>query len=92
MENKFNNSGALILGLLGIAFIVLKLTNVISWSWWLVTLPFWGGFALAVLVVIILSIVPTKPKIQNINHSSKKSTFDARLEEAMKRRKSYNKK
>ena len=43
------------LGLLSIAFIVLKLTGVISWSWWWVLLPLWGPFALlAVLFVIIL--------------------------------------
>lgn len=31
---------------LGLAFIVLKLCNVITWSWWLVTLPIWGSWAL----------------------------------------------
>ena len=39
------SKGIGIIGLLGIAFIVLKLTGFISWSWWLITLPFWGGFA-----------------------------------------------
>jgi hypothetical protein len=33
-------------GLLGVAFVVLKLTHYIDWSWGWVTLPFWGGFAL----------------------------------------------
>lgn len=28
-------------GVLGIVFVVLKLTGVISWSWWWVTCPFW---------------------------------------------------
>lgn len=42
----------LLLGLLGIAFVVLKLTAVISWSWWLVTLPFWGGFGLLALIIV----------------------------------------
>jgi len=27
-------------------FLILKLTSVISWSWWLVTLPLWGPTAL----------------------------------------------
>lgn len=40
-------------GLLGIAFVVLKLTNVIHWSWWLVLLPFYGGTALALVFLII---------------------------------------
>ena len=26
---------------LGIFFIILKLTGIIEWSWWLVLLPFW---------------------------------------------------
>lgn len=32
--------------LLGLVFITLKLIGIIAWSWWLVTLPLWGGFAL----------------------------------------------
>lgn len=45
-----------VLGLLGVAFVVLKLCNVIHWSWWLVTLPFWGppALALAFLLAILL--------------------------------------
>lgn len=35
-----------ILGLLGILFVGLKLTGYIDWSWWWVTTPFWGPFAL----------------------------------------------
>lgn len=38
--------------LLGLLFIALKLTGVITWSWWLVTLPLWFGWA--VLAVIFL--------------------------------------
>ncbi len=36
-------------GLLGsvfLVFLVLKLTHVIDWSWWWVTAPLWGLFAL----------------------------------------------
>jgi hypothetical protein len=49
-----------LLGLLGIAFVVLKLCHVIDWSWWLVTMPFWivpaallGIVALAFLVTFL---------------------------------------
>lgn len=42
-----------ILGLLGVAFVILKLCNVITWSWWLVTLPFWGGLALVAAIVAV---------------------------------------
>lgn len=42
------------LGLLGIAFVVLKLTGVIDWSWWYVTLPFWIGIALTFVILAII--------------------------------------
>lgn len=45
---KQNSSGIGILGLLGILFVGLKLTNQIDWSWWYVTMPFWAGFALVI--------------------------------------------
>ena len=40
-------------GLLGVAFVVLKLTDVIDWSWWWVTAPFWGGLAVALAILAI---------------------------------------
>ena len=49
-NSNATSGGTSILGLLGIAFIVLKLTGYIDWSWWYVTLPFWGGFALFIAV------------------------------------------
>lgn len=53
--------GISFLGLLTIAFIVLKLCNVIDWSWWWVLLPLWGPFALtigiAILIIILLLIM-----------------------------------
>jgi len=48
-----SSSGIGVVGLLGVAFVVLKLTGVIDWSWWWVTLPFWGGFALAILIIML---------------------------------------
>lgn len=41
------------MGLLGILFIGLKLAGYITWSWWLVTLPLWGGVALIFSLLII---------------------------------------
>lgn len=41
-----------LLGLLTIAFVVLKLTNVITWSWWLVLLPMWGPIALVIVLIV----------------------------------------
>lgn len=45
-SSSSSSSGIGVVGLLGVAFVVLKLTGYITWSWWYVTLPFWGGFAL----------------------------------------------
>jgi hypothetical protein len=47
-------------GMLGLIFITLKLTGVISWSWWWVTIPFWGSLALGVIIFIIVLIVMRK--------------------------------
>ena len=42
--------------LLAVLFIGLKLTNYITWSWWLVLLPAYGG-ALIIIAFIILSAI-----------------------------------
>lgn len=44
------SGGTSIVGLLGIVFVVLKLTGVIDWSWWLVLLPFYGGLLLLLAI------------------------------------------
>lgn len=41
---------------LGIIFIILKLVGVITWSWWWVTVPFWGGIILSICWAIIIMI------------------------------------
>lgn len=55
MSSKSNSSsgGIGVLGLLGIVFVTLKLTGYIGWSWWWVTAPFWGGFAILFLIFLI---------------------------------------
>ena len=40
-------------GMLLVAFIVLKLCDVIDWSWWWVLSPFWIPAGLAVVVMLI---------------------------------------
>ena len=42
------------LGLLGVAFVILKLAGFIDWSWWFVTLPFWGSLAIVLLAELII--------------------------------------
>ena len=41
-------------GILGLIFIVLKLTEVVAWSWWLVLAPLYGGFISAVVALGLL--------------------------------------
>jgi len=54
MSKTSSSSGGIgVFGLLGVAFVVLKLTGYIDWSWWYVTLPFWGGAAVVLGVLLI---------------------------------------
>lgn len=46
-----------LLTILGIVFIVLKLTHVIDWSWWLVLLPLYGQLVLLLAFFIVVFIV-----------------------------------
>lgn len=53
------SNGVGFFGLLTIAFIVLKLTNVISWSWWLVLLPIWAPIVLIAALLVFALLVAT---------------------------------
>lgn len=46
--------GITFLEALGLIFIVLKLTNVIDWSWWVVLLPIYGPFVLCIILIIVM--------------------------------------
>lgn len=57
-SSSSTSGGVGILGLLGVVFVTLKLlgiTEVAEWSWWWVTAPFWGGFA--VVMALFLPII-----------------------------------
>lgn len=41
------------LGLLGVLFVGLKLAGIITWSWWWVTVPFWGGLAVGIAIMTV---------------------------------------
>ena len=57
--NSTTRSGIGFCGLLTIAFIVLKLTHVIDWSWWWVLAPMWAGVGLIVAVIVAFAIIIT---------------------------------
>lgn len=87
MADGKSSSGIGVMGLLGVAFVVLKLTGYINWSWWWVTLPFWGGIALVLVffaVMGIVAIAAARGKL-TIKHkeprSVEKSKWQQRLEE-----------
>lgn len=61
-KNSNTNYGISATGLLGIAFVVLKLCHVINWSWWWVTAPFWIPVAFAVLFALILAVIAVVSK------------------------------
>lgn len=56
-NNTESASGGIgLFGVLGVVFIVLKLVGVINWSWWLVTLPLWGGFAVIAVIMLLIGL------------------------------------
>jgi len=53
MSKTIAATGGTSLGtLLTVVFIILKLTNVINWSWWWVLSPIWISFSLSILIII----------------------------------------
>ena len=52
-DSSSSSSGVGVCGLLGVTFVVLKLTDVIGWSWWWVTAPFWMPVTIFVAVMVV---------------------------------------
>lgn len=55
--NKVHVAAPSPLFLLFLVFLTLKLTNVIGWSWWFVTMPLWGGIVIILSVLIIIFLI-----------------------------------
>lgn len=43
--------------ILALIFITLKLTHVITWSWWLVLAPLWGPIAVLLGIVVAVLVI-----------------------------------
>lgn len=56
-NSSSSSSGIGFTGALTIAFIVLKLTGVINWSWWWVLSPIWISAIIVVIFLLIILIV-----------------------------------
>jgi hypothetical protein len=52
-----NNNSIGFGGLLFLVFLVLKLTNVIDWSWWWVTAPLWIPLAFFVFFLVCIFVI-----------------------------------
>jgi hypothetical protein len=62
MDNKVTIGNGWFASVLGLIFITLKLTGVITWSWWWVLSPFWipvAIFLVAFLVIITIAFIKT---------------------------------
>lgn len=49
--------------LLTIVFIVLKLCNVINWSWWWVLAPTWIPMSIVAVIVVVVLIIRRRNKL-----------------------------
>jgi hypothetical protein len=55
MSNKSSvSSGSGFVVLLFLVLLVLKLTGVVDWSWWLVTAPLWGTVAISLFIAVFM--------------------------------------
>ena len=52
-----NEQGVGIGFILFVVFLVLKLTKVVTWSWWIVTAPLWIPFFFFFFIMIIATVV-----------------------------------
>ena len=57
MSEQSTSGGVGFCSLLTIAFIVLKLCNVISWSWLWVLAPMWIPATVAIAIILIILVV-----------------------------------
>jgi len=57
MANESRSNGIGIGMVLFIVFLVLKLTNIIDWSWWWVTSPLWIPFVAAAVILGIVGLI-----------------------------------
>lgn len=55
-SNQNNNTtGLTCLGLLQVAFIILKILKLINWSWLLVLAPTWGPILFCIVLIIFIT-------------------------------------
>lgn len=86
MSDKNTNatSGGVSVGtVLFLIFLVLKLCNVINWSWWWVTAPLWGSL---ILYGLIIGITFFCLWVQDLNSRRKIKKWQKKREEEMNKK------
>lgn len=63
LKSMENNNGLSFSAIVFIVLLTLKLSNVIDWSWWLITLPLWWWIPLILLIVIFAIVITLFEKI-----------------------------
>lgn len=63
-KGNITYSGVGFNGLLAIVFIVLKLTKVIAWSWWLVLAPLWLPIFVSACILVSYIVVTLIVKLK----------------------------
>ena len=71
------------LGLLQIVFIVLKVLNKISWSWWMVFIPLYIEIALIAIIFIVYGV---NFKIKSAKRVKKMREWQKKLDELRRNR------
>lgn len=56
-SNKGIGCGTALALMLTVAFVILKLCNVIDWSWWWVVSPLWIYFGVVIIITIIILLI-----------------------------------
>lgn len=57
-DTSTSSSGGIgVAGLLGVAFVILKLCGVIDWPWLWVLAPFWVGLAVFLGILLIIGVI-----------------------------------
>lgn len=82
-DNKTTSGGIGFTSLLLIAFIVLKLCDVIDWSWWWVLSPFWIPIGVCLIILSVLGIVKRQEAKDNKKIVTKNGEFKSRWEQRL---------
>ncbi len=62
MRSNSSGGGLGLCSILTIVFVVLKLTKVITWSWWWVVSPLWIDLILTIIVLGIIALIDNRYK------------------------------